>query len=506
MRNLFEYGESAEYKDLPRFKVANEMIDYQPNDYIVNTLVDLYQSLINEVNENNSLKSASDIQLNPKTKDILKQIDFVIEERFGIPVKHVACNGGGYGVLITPIKDEYTISGKSYGEFLRSLRDHLVSNGINETNTKDKKDVDVIDLHNDYNNRHLYYNYQNAVHALRKKVKADSVIIDRKKAKIIGLPKEHINYIMHDLFDNIFKVKLTARELTGIILHEIGHAFTYIEYAYRTINSVSVVMDTFVENIEKKNNTPKNSLILAYEKVIKDLDKNKLKDTETIPTAIYIADSYIKANKYDINETLYYTIDSEQLADQFSGRFGMGQDLVSGLEKIVAIHGSLNPFVRVYYDLFAAIRGNLLMMVLETLVSTILSVIYLPLITLTCIILWVLGSIFSILPRSDTDVDNEATYDALKKRYVRIRNELVRALRNMNIDKKLATSMLNSIDNIDAIIKNIPEPIPGLIEKLFRKYSSSSQKRLEVRNIENLLEDLDANNLYVASAKLSTLK
>lgn len=485
--------------------VTHEMIEQQNNDYVVSALNEIFLELINEVNGNSKIKKSSDLYKDSKTLQLMNKLDYTIEERFGIPFKMVAMDGSyQFAVLINSPKDIEVLDNTMTSETLEQTKEVIEQYRLTEQNTKDKKDVNEVNMFgrlDQKDNLDLIYNYRKSLLSLRDKLKTGSVFVDRKKGKIIGLPSELITYLEHDLVEFIKKIKLTAEELTGCILHEIGHAFTFIEYAYRSVTNTSVLIDTFLENIDKKNRSPKDALILAYEKVSGDTSSDyKTKDAAT--ATIYMLDSFLKENRFILTGSAHSSVDAEQLADQFMGRFGVGEYVITALEKI---HG--------YFDKKEGVnifKSNIFFCfwLASCTVFTILMFMWgmgvLGVLSIIVIITGVYGKLFiNDLSVYDSDPGYTATYDDLKRRYTRIRNEIVRRLRTSETASKASVkSMIDSLDKVDAILKSVPDTKVSLIDSIIRKLSSSTKHRLEIRNIERMIEDLSENNLYVAAAKI----
>ena len=505
---------------LREIKVSHEMIDFQRNDYIVSTLTDLFQELITEVKTTNRVSSATDMHKDGRCLEILNKIDYALLERFGLTFKHVACAGIGYGVFVSSPKEIDAISGKSKQASIEEIDEVLKYYKYNTDLSKKKEDVEVFDdsrytgtrkeekekdeLLGKVDNLHLLYNYRKSLEEIKSKMKTSSVFVDRKKAKIVGLPNEYIAYILHDTYTLIEKIKLSAEELTATLLHEVGHAFTYIEYSYRSVANCSVLMDTFLENLTKKNKTPKESLILSYDKYSGNKEASKeLKDKNAITATLYILDNFIKENFLTLTGSTHPSVDSEQLADQFSGRFDCGENLVSALNKIEE-YGIKQ--LKNYY-LFQL--GMLLVMLLINigLVVVIGSPAMIVAGLVGVVFLLVLGRLLTFVSSypQDNDPGYKNTYDSLKRRYARMRNEMIRNLRNIELpDKEYKERLILSIEKVDVFLNSVPDEKVGIIDSLVRFFSKSARHRVEVRLLEQLLEDLSENNLHLAAAKLQS--
>ena len=485
--------------------VAREMIDFQRNDYVVSTLNSLFKELCTEVKGNLYIKKSGSMHKDGKCLEILNKIDYTLKERFGLTFKHVACNGFGYAVLVSSPKDIDAISGQDHTGMKEELDKELKRWRFKEHNAKKKEDVQELDPYSDTgkDNLHILYHYRNSLTELRNKMKTDNVFVDRKKAKIVGLPNEYIAYVLHDLYTYITKADMTPEEITAVLLHEVGHAFTYIEYSYRSVSNCSVLMDTFLENMNKKNKTPKESLILAYEKISKGTDSNTkdLRSKNAVSATIYVIDSFVKQNMLTLTGSTHPSVDSEQLADQFSGRFGCSAELASGLEKLYAmIYKEIRPIciwnitVLIFYTLLsiAVAASGIGMGIFLTLFFGLLSVYY-------------IHYYITLETPEETDPGYINTYDSLKRRYTRMRNELVRNLRGLELpDKNVKEQLLISIDRLDAILDTVPDERVPFMDSVVRFFSKSARHRVEIRIVEQLIEDLSENNLHVAAAKIQS--
>lgn len=477
-----------------KINISREMIEHQNNDYIVNTLNDLFQELINNV-QTGRINKASTLHKDSHCLNTLNKIDYAIKERFGIEIKLVSVDDSeNFGVFVCSPKEVNTITDGSFNEVMDECNKTIEMYNVNEANTKAKNQVQELDMGTEIgkDNLSFIYNYRKSVNALKDKMKTSSVIIDRNKAKIIGLPSDFIAYICHDLPAFIKTLKCNAQELTAILLHEIGHAFTYIEYSYRAVTNTSVLIDTFLDNISKKNKTPKESLILAYEKVSED--KSSDYKTKNVATAtVYMLDSYLKENRFNLTGSAHSGTDSEQLADQFASRFGVGVHLVSGLEKFRNYYTEQILGIKTIMLVGAVIYGGIAAICLS-MGSMVGGLIFVGVIFIVCAL-----TIDNPVEK-DNDPGSVGTYDDAKRRYMRIRNDYIKRLRsNPTATKSDIEFTINALNKIDAMIVAVPDAKIGLMSTLYRAISSTS-----IYTVERMIEDLSENNLHLAAAKLKS--
>lgn len=496
-------------------QVSTEMIDFQVNDYVVTRLDEIFAKLIDEINtRGSSLKNSAGLHKDGICSELIKQIDYVLTERFGMTYKSIAASEnnlyfGAAWFTIVP-KNDMAISLQEFDGLIDWYNTTARRTKKHKEADKPYTDIDQMDFGTGKNVIAFMHQQKKSMDTLKSTLKESSVTVDRKNAKIQGLSKDYVNFISHDIFNYVKWLNLTNKELTAILLHEVGHSFTYIEYLYRSIANTSVLLDTFLENLEKKNKSPKDSLIIAFEKSTGKKAPD-LKNSNKLATTIYIMDTFMKLNKYKNVESYHSTTDSEQLADQFSGRFGCSADIMTALDKLYnygksSIKKSASN-VRTHND---AGVFTILLTILQVILLLVCAVLLLPGLIIALVLTWIFGFIFGygtqydnpVSPIPSLGLDN--TYDNLRRRYVRGKNELVRRIRSAGISKQELSIVLKNIENIDKLVAALGPEKVGLMEFLFRKFGSKTKHLLEVRTVEQLIEDLSENSLYLASARLQS--
>lgn len=492
--------------------ISTEMIDFQVNDYVVSRLNEIFANLISEINtRSKSLKNSEGLHKDSICSDWIKQIDYVLTERFGMTYKSIAVKegnmyAGAAWFSITP-KSDMAISNKDYGQLIKMYTDYAKQTEKHKEANKSYSEIDVIDFGTQQNIVAWVHQQKKSIDTLKSTLKESSVTIDRKNAKIMGLTKDYVNFISHDIYGYVRYYNLTAQELTAVLLHEVGHSFTYIEYLYRSIANTSVLVDTFLENLEKKNKTPKESLIIAFEKST-GKKAPELKQTNKLAASIYILDTFMKLNKYNSVESYHSVSDSEQLADQFAGRFGCSADIMTALDKFY--HGGKSSIKKTSRSHFEAGSFCILLTIMDVILKIICVVVLIPILIIVMLISWIFSFLFGYGPGYDNPVSPipslglDNTYDNLRRRYMRGRNELIRRIRAAGISKQEVAIVISNIENIDKLIDVLGPEKVGLVESFFRRFGSKTKKLLEVRTVEQLIEDLSENNLYLASARLQS--
>lgn len=486
MKSIFNIN-----KNTDNYTLSTEMIDIQQNDYIVNVLNEEFKQIIELVKSNN-ITDANDAFRNRTIYKIMSKIDVLITKRFGINFKHTAGFGFGYACFTVPPKNK-NILNTDIEKTYNATNDMLRYSGKREENFKTKDTIKYVEK--DYLD--LSYRWKQSMDSLEKTMNTKGVIIDLRKANIIGLPAEYIVFLVVDLYGLIIDLELNEEELTAVLLHEIGHAFTHIEYSYRTITNTSVLLDSLKENIQIKNKTFKESLIIAYEEAY-DEKLDDIKNKNSISATLYVIDRYIASN-IGFNQQPHGLTDSEQLADQFAGRFGVAPVLSNALTKIYKKY----PGYLTAKETFIMLSVPMLIFFLYGIIisgvlagGVVLSIGFL----ISVIVIKITNSIVSI-----GGLAIGSTYDENKRRIQRIRNEMVRQLRSDKLSKEVLVSTLEQIEQIDLTLKSMPEDNIGFVDKLMRKYTSTGKRLTEFKQIEQLVENLMENDLHVVSNKLKQL-
>nr|DAS75674.1 MAG TPA: peptidase [Caudoviricetes sp.] len=308
-------------------------------------------------------------------------------------------------------------------------------------------------------------------------------LMDYKKAKVSGIFSQIPATVK--VTKGALK-EIEPEELAAIMLHEIGHIWTFFEflgiYSFRN----AIIQNTVKEFLDVKAPEEKIKIII---------DKNNywnLKIPEELPTKMndddctkVIIGSYMRNFTQDAGYVEYNNNTSEVIADQFATRFGAGKYIVTGLNRFL---GNREGSENISQNLWLA----------TALAVSILSITASPLIS----VIGVLGMLGAWM---DAGRSMGWTYDNDKDRYKRVRNEVVGRLKDPKISDELRVRVLADIKTIDAIESKVSvhEHIGHHIRRFFSKsFREMENKRIYQQQVEALL----ANNLYVQGNELKTLK
>jgi len=462
-----------------------EMIDPQVNDKFTKDLIAKFDEIRNAFINNGYVTNAGFLK-SPDNVKLLEDIEDMTKKRIGIrPYIKLADEYYNFGVVTLP-PPRFNIIDGDVNDWYKDMQVYFSKNPTTSDNV-------------------MWYKMMKSLEGMNKALNTDGILIDRKNAVMKNLPEEYKVYVTGDLAFYINEVKKTSEEIAATFIHEMGHAWTTIEASYRTIYNTTVLLESIGDSVIKQNKDAKESLLLAYEKTFKK-SGSELKD-KNINTVFLAAVNEIYVSGYGFGLSNHVTTDCEQLADQFASRFGLGGALSSGLvkyQKLAAIYyGVYDPMENIkIMSSFVGVYGFVLMLVsgFSILAATGGGVILFSF----AFIMTVLGELSNVSSTSK-QLSTFQTYDTGRQRIARLRNDLVRQVRLLNLDKDTAKAYLDNYNKIARLVEEMPIDDLNFFEKLYLKFSESARNGFEAKRIEEAIENLMENPLYISSLKFKTM-
>lgn len=322
--------------------------------------------------------------------------------------------------------------------------------------------------------------------------------VNREKAVVGGLFSKYENKVYMNFKELFGTFKMTAPEVVAIFLHELGHAFYACEYSDRmeTNNQVLVnVANEISKNKEKADQVyVYRELQTVNKKVTQEqvdvlLNGNRvIAGTTWFQVVIGTVEQQMANNKYD--ETSF-----EQLADNFASRFGYGRALVSSLDKLYLRTGSPEK-TQWIMRLSQTMDTSYLAMILSITIGSIYTL-NIPYAIIFSLLTW------TVLYSSGESAKSY-TYDELKIRYKRIRQESIEMIKTLDLDKTELKELLDSIYYLDKIINethrynSVTQMLSNFLFKGHRVAKSSIEE-------QQLLEELSFSDLFLKSAQLKSI-
>jgi hypothetical protein len=326
--------------------------------------------------------------------------------------------------------------------------------------------------------------------------------VDTAKAKVGGIFSEYSNHLFINFKKLITEYYLTAPEIVAVILHELGHAFYICEYSDR-IESNNQILANIARNLFVDKN--EKDMVFIYKELTKVNDKIKQEEVDRLVSGNRIIAGYtwfkivLEANGVSGGSELlnkkYDETSFEQLADNFASRFGYGKQIILALEKI-------------YSKDYFLIKSKAWIVFIEiTEMITLVGALTIAIAALTH------GSIpygvfvaLVIMIRfiQSGEAFKDYSYDELKIRYKRARNEYIEMIKNANLSKDEYKIAIENIYSIDKIIENTYQ-YRFLLNKLANVLINANKKAEDSIKEQQLLEELAHNDLFLKSAELKVI-
>ena len=478
---------------LYKSSLSTEMLQPQsPDDPVLLKLNDWSERVLRYTRE--QLKHKKSIAISKEYQGMMKEFETIVENRFGFPVNFLYIDGHGPAVLLRPPAGFNTL-------FKRYMED------AREEGYKTNKGIAV--------------DYKQALENVDSTLYFSKLKVDYKKCRIDGFKKGVgiANIILdpatvagrmygHGYMPNREADKyISKEELTSIMLHEIGHAFQIYANSHRVYMNSSVLMDNYIDAIEKRNLSDNEAVTLCYNKIKKttgyekgaklflDSDTSREKtDKKKIALMLMVAENNESRQPIVNPNTIH---DNEALADYFVTMFGYGNHIVSALRKLGTNH--------MYYENDWFITRRLKMCLLPFMARLLLPNTYIPRLHLLWYIvlppIYLYEVVFNALQDSgEMYFDKTEEYDQDDLRFKRNKFGMIKALKSGMLNTEQTKNMLEAIDQIDrilAITANMSK-VGSIWQHMYRLFNRKETERVET---ERILENMMHNDLHAMHKK-----
>jgi len=298
---------------------------------------------------------------------------------------------------------------------------------------------------------------------------------------------------------------LTPQEVTAILLQQVGHIFSYIEYLTSTTNATKILADTFLKERFGKSKDSIDSLKLALEST----DTDTVIDLSTPVKTLESLDMFI-LKTYRVDESKNsIKIDFQRLSDQFATRFGTGDDVATLIVKLaradIIVHkDGTSSFTNSSKEAILTILSIITAVIATVLFSIVGLLIFVTYLTIRLIsymfalVSKFISKMFSLILTRGTD--RSIDLEDLPKRLTKIKLELIRELRTSDVSDSGRELLLEQVDTVKYSIKQISEKISNL--STFSN-STTSLNYSKMEDINFLTESLQENELYIMQEKFN---
>lgn len=276
----------------------------------------------------------------------------------------------------------------------------------------------------------------------------------------------------------VMKYVLTPSQLAAVLLHEIGHLFTSYEYLTRvnTTNQALAALANANDHPEANIKAAVIDLVVRSEG-LDEMQKAALeaaKSADDVGMILYAAN--VEKCISELGDSVYDVTSIEYLADQYATRCGAGSELVHGL----AIMRNAYPT-----PLYGRISAGLMSAVASLAKAAGYNT----------------GFLLSVMISADA----EDTYDNEADRFIRIREQYVQRLKDRSLSADEKKDLLSDIDAIDELMKSVANKDMSLFTKVKHLFNPRLKISNKFKILQQDLERIGHNNLFVHSTKLDTL-
>lgn len=331
-----------------------------------------------------------------------------------------------------------------------------------------------------------------------KEMEKTSGWVDTKKAKVGGIfsSYEHKVFMNFQLFAGLFRTK--ADMVVAILLHELGHAFHGIEMSNRLATNNQVLANVsqalHADKAYSKKDYIYKELKSINSKVTEEDIDALLSDKQVVPgvkwfdVVIGSVNQQLEDNKYD--ETSF-----EQLADGFAARFGYGRQIVEGLESLYRVYPTAETNETIYKFERMSEWVTLIGLGLLLGASIVAGAVGALLLSTMAI------SMSLFLHNSRVDYK---TYDDLKIRYKRVRQQFIARIKEVKLSNKELKEIIDEVHTLDNIISEtrVHTPLWTSISNFFFRTGTRAEQTMAN---QQLTEELVLNDLYLKSSELKVL-
>lgn len=327
--------------------------------------------------------------------------------------------------------------------------------------------------------------------------------VDLQKARVSGFYSTYTNKIYLYLPGLIDNNKLTPAEMAAVYLHELGHAYEACEYASRWSSTNQVLANITQEILKNKNKADKAYIYRELKTIndkITDGDVQDIVDGKTVAGPLLFGSLFSEVG-HQLRNGKYDQTSFEMLADNFATRFGYGRALVTALDKVTAsgYEKSWKSYSLLWFmhTFLAVVFGGTVI----ALTMFILSAPGLLATVVSFIGLLIYGLYFYLIAVLSGESFKDYTYDQLKIRYKRIRNQLVEMLKETDLSAEEIQPILADIYTIDNSINSTltyKHPLTGIMN-LINPADNRASKSIQA---QQLMEELAHSDLFLKSAQL----
>ena len=321
--------------------------------------------------------------------------------------------------------------------------------------------------------------------------------IDLDKGRVSGIFSEYETPIYMGYYA-LRSLRMTPREIAAILAHEVGHCLVAYEMAFRTVRTNQIL--AAASKAAAGGDKGQYEYVLKTAEEVLDLKSgmfDEIKETKDQKTVMTVIMGKAERKTHDdslMGNTTYDITTFEALADNYAARLGLGKELVTGLEKLYREFGAA--------EFSSRARIAATMLDIYSVVSMIGAVIVMGSNPITGA-LYLGLNMLGLYARLDGR-DHNNVYDKLTIRFKRVKEQIIQYLKDKSLPAADVKRSLESVAHIEKTIAQISE-YKGFLPAIFNMVDPASRAVNSARDIQQNLEAMVANDMYLKAAALRTM-
>lgn len=317
--------------------------------------------------------------------------------------------------------------------------------------------------------------------------------VNLEKAELSGIFSEYVHPLYMNFFFLVKVMELTPEQITAVLLHELGHGFYSCYYSDRS-DRTNQVFASISRHLMKEEVGDIEYVYRELTKITPSITKGEvdkmLNGPKVVAGATWFKVVMGVVKSQTIDDT-YNKTSFEQRADNFATRFGYGKHLLLALD-VLSKH-SIEKAGKGWHT-FAHMTSVLFMMVGALLVFSLIS-------TGSVGLALFFGALKFVTVLAEGENIRDYTYDRLKFRYQRVRQDAIDQLKNTKLKSSVVKDYLEQIYTMDEIIKStsVFKSIDNRIANFI--FSGAREAEASITD-QQLMETLASNDLFVQAAAI----
>lgn len=302
-------------------------------------------------------------------------------------------------------------------------------------------------------------------------------------------------------------------EVAAILLHELGHLFTYYEYLNKLTRTANVISSLARAMYDVEDQKEREVILKAAGEALKveSFDPapyvSASKEKRTLAATTFIISALPASSRSDTGFSAYERRSCEQVADQFAVKFGAGRELATGLNKMLKFNPSQIP--RSAFILMEVI--NLISLAIDAFragftIAAVKSVLggaggsfpaligagvaFIPVVILLKLAITYL-----------TFNSVKGIYDGGKERLILIKRTIVDSLKDKELHPSVRQKLIDDAELVEKLANDLNDERLGLFEWIVMNTHPSRIRDRKNEQVFKDIENLLTNDLFLRSAQ-----